>query len=72
VLATGSRLEELRAPRLTGLSVHGAGCTLASLVAGRLAAGAELTRAVRWAKRIHHAALRRARDVGGPLRVVVF
>jgi hydroxymethylpyrimidine kinase/phosphomethylpyrimidine kinase len=72
VLATRSRLVELRAPRVQRVRLHGAGCTLASLIAGRIASGARLLEAVRWAKRVHHAAIVAARDVGGALRVVVF
>ena len=70
---------ELRARRLTGLAVHGTGCTLASLVAGRLAVreghavdGDTLVAAVRWAKRVHHAALSRAARVGSGMRVLTF
>jgi hydroxymethylpyrimidine/phosphomethylpyrimidine kinase len=58
---------------------HGTGCTLASLVAGRLAhAGAAplsrrtLIDAVRWAKRVHHRALTQTADVGRGMRVLVF
>jgi hydroxymethylpyrimidine/phosphomethylpyrimidine kinase len=73
----------LRAPRLNLVPFHGGGCVLASLIAGRLAAteGAQrsgdtpdtpsLLEAVRWAKKLHHAALRRTRDVGGDLRVLL-
>ena len=78
VLAVGGDVTELRAKRLAD-GAHGTGCTLASLVAGRLAvrtaarvdAGA-LVAAVRWAKRVHHGALARAVDVGGPARVLTF
>jgi hydroxymethylpyrimidine/phosphomethylpyrimidine kinase len=70
---------ELRARRLPGPDVHGTGCTLASLIAGRLARRPHahvdrdvLVAAVRWAKRVHHAALARAVDVGGGSRVLVF
>lgn len=74
------RVIELAAPRLKIPPIHGGGCTLASLVAGRLAvqyadyeAAPERTiaDAVRWAKRVHHEALARAVDVGGDLRVLV-
>lgn len=73
-------VHELAAPRLTLPPFHGGGCILASLIAGRLAVNEEayraspdatLEEAVRWAKKIHHEALRRARDVGGDLRVVL-
>jgi hydroxymethylpyrimidine/phosphomethylpyrimidine kinase len=82
VLAIGGEVVELRAKRLVIAPVHGTGCTLASLIAGRLAAREEgagarvdaeaLVAAIRWAKRVHHAALARAVDVGGGMRVLVF
>ena len=79
VLAVGHEVVELRAKRLPGAGAHGTGCTFASLVAGRLAArraarvnAGDLVDAVRWAKRVHHAALSRAVDVGGKARVLVF
>jgi hydroxymethylpyrimidine/phosphomethylpyrimidine kinase len=72
VLATESHVYELSASRLRDPKAHGSGCALASLVAGRLAAGDGLIEAIRWAKRAHHRALERARDVGGPQRVLVF
>lgn len=77
VLAVGDEVIELRAPRLRLRPIHGGGCTLASLIAGRLAAqgGAwddeAIVAAVKWAKKTHHALLGRARDVGGDLRVLV-
>ena len=79
VLAIGGEVVELRARRLNLPSVHGTGCTLASLVAGRLAVregvplGADdLVSAIRWAKRVHHTALGRTVDVGGAMRALVF
>jgi hydroxymethylpyrimidine kinase/phosphomethylpyrimidine kinase len=79
VLAVGDEVIELRARRLPGAGAHGTGCTFAALVAGRLALrpGPRVDRdalvgAVRWAKRLHHAALARAVDVGGGARVLVF
>jgi hydroxymethylpyrimidine/phosphomethylpyrimidine kinase len=79
VLAVGAEVVELRARRLAIAPVHGTGCTLASLIAGRLAirdsAGLDrdaLVAAIRWAKRVHHAALGRAVDVGRGMRVIVF
>jgi len=79
VLAIGDEVVELRARRLNLPSVHGTGCTLASLVAGRLAVrdGSRLeadglVSAIRWAKHVHHAALGRAVDVGGSMRALVF
>jgi hydroxymethylpyrimidine/phosphomethylpyrimidine kinase len=79
VLCVDGEVIELRARRLDVGPVHGTGCALASLIAGRIAARAgartsrdELVAAIRWAKRVHHAALARAADVGGPMRVLVF
>ena len=79
VLAVGGEVIELRARRVTGAPVHGTGCALASLVAGRLAVRLAarvdrdtLVAAVRWAKRAHHAALARAVDVGEGMRALVF
>ena len=73
VFATSERTISLAAARLRVKPFHGGGCALASLVAGRLASAEDpfdLEPAVRWAKRIHHAALARATDVGGDLRVL--
>jgi hydroxymethylpyrimidine kinase/phosphomethylpyrimidine kinase len=69
----------MRARRFKLGPVHGGGCVLASLVAGRIAAGAgsravtleAVLDAVRWARRVHRRALLRALDVGGPMRVLV-
>jgi hydroxymethylpyrimidine/phosphomethylpyrimidine kinase len=79
VLAVDGQVVELRARRLDIPPTHGTGCTLASLVAGRLAlaepnppSSERLISAIRWAKRAHHAALSRAVDVGDGMRVVVF
>jgi hydroxymethylpyrimidine/phosphomethylpyrimidine kinase len=79
VLAIGGEVIELRSRRLALPAVHGTGCTLASLVAGRLASREKarvdaegLVAAIRWAKRVHHAALGRTVNVGGEMRVVVF
>jgi hydroxymethylpyrimidine/phosphomethylpyrimidine kinase len=77
--AISPRVIELPLPRLSLRPFHGGGCILASLIAGRLAVreetGAAAERAVidavRWAKKIHHAALLRARDVGGDMRVLL-
>lgn len=74
------KVHELSAARLAMPAFHGGGCVLASLVAGRLAMNAEayeadpeaaLEAAVRWAKKQHHEALKRTRDVGGDLRVLL-
>jgi hydroxymethylpyrimidine/phosphomethylpyrimidine kinase len=65
------KLTELGATRLElPKKIHGAGCTLSALIAGRLAVGDGLVDAVRWAKRVHHRALARAIDVGGDLAVL--
>jgi hydroxymethylpyrimidine/phosphomethylpyrimidine kinase len=79
VLAIDDEVVELRARRLNLPAVHGTGCTLASLVAGRLAArdglrldASDLVAAIRWAKHVHHAALGRAVDVGGTMRALMF
>jgi hydroxymethylpyrimidine/phosphomethylpyrimidine kinase len=77
VLAIGGEVIELRARRLAVGAVHGTGCALASLIAGRVArrSGARVGRAalvaaIRWAKRVHHAALAHAVDVGRGARVM--
>jgi hydroxymethylpyrimidine/phosphomethylpyrimidine kinase len=81
VLALGDEVVELAAKRITlRTPVHGGGCTLASLIAGRLAADERsyeaesedmILDAVRFAKRAHFAMLGAARDVGGDMRVLV-
>jgi hydroxymethylpyrimidine/phosphomethylpyrimidine kinase len=77
VLAVGTRVFEFGSPRLRLPSLHGGGCTLASLIAGRLAVGRgdvddpRLIEAVRWARRVHQRALRAPFDVGGEARVLV-
>ena len=70
VLATKREVIELRAKPLALATVHGTGCALASLIAGRIAAKGDGVEAVRWAKRVHHAALGRAVSVGGKMRVM--
>ncbi len=81
VLAMDGAVTEFRAARLRVDATHGTGCTFASLIAGRLAVRAggrervdrdDVVLAVRWAKRVHHAALARSVDVGRGLRVIVF
>jgi hydroxymethylpyrimidine/phosphomethylpyrimidine kinase len=79
VVAVGNEVIELRAKRLSIPPTHGTGCTFASLVAGRIAMRTErrldaeaLVAAIRWAKRVHHAALARTVDVGEGLRAIVF
>lgn len=71
VLCTESGIVLLAAKRLKlPRGLHGGGCTLASLIAGRLATGDALVTAVKWAKKVHAAALASPRDVGGELRVL--
>jgi hydroxymethylpyrimidine/phosphomethylpyrimidine kinase len=79
ILAIDGEVIELRARRLAVGPVHGTGCTFASLVAGRLAVRAReevgrdvLVAAIRWAKRVHHAALSRAVRVGHGMGVLTF
>jgi len=77
--SASARVIELAAPRIKLPAFHGGGCALASLVAARLATHAEdyhadpervLADAARWAKKAHHDALLRTRDVGGDLRIL--
>jgi hydroxymethylpyrimidine/phosphomethylpyrimidine kinase len=78
VLVIGDRVTLLTAPRLVTPRLHGGGCTLAALIAGRLAVrgtdhaptDAALLAAVRWAKRVHHTAIAGAIDVGADARVL--
>jgi hydroxymethylpyrimidine kinase/phosphomethylpyrimidine kinase len=77
VLVVGERSFVLRARRLEVAPFHGGGCTLAALVAGRLAAssarpgdGEALVAATRWAKRRLGAAIGRAERVGRGLLVL--
>jgi hydroxymethylpyrimidine/phosphomethylpyrimidine kinase len=79
VLAIDGDIIELRARRLPLAGVHGTGCTLASLVAGRLALGPAarpsrefLIASMRWAKRTHHRELSRSASVGNGMRVLAF
>ncbi len=67
VLAVGSRVLHLRAPRVSAVP-HGTGCMLASLIAGKLAAAGgddddDLVASIRWAKR------RLASKISRPWRV---
>lgn len=80
VLAVGDEIFELSTKRLSLPTVHGGGCTLASLIAGRMAWDARdwksedeaiVVDAVRWAKKAHFGLLDRAHDVGGEMRVLV-
>jgi hydroxymethylpyrimidine/phosphomethylpyrimidine kinase len=68
VLAVGGRTLHLRAPR-SRITPHGTGCTLASLIAGKLAGAKQIDDevillAVRWAKRQLASRLVRAVRVG--------
>jgi hydroxymethylpyrimidine/phosphomethylpyrimidine kinase len=73
------RVHVLGATRLRLPPLHGGGCVLASLIAGRLAVDTRyaaapmpsVLRAVRWARIVHRRALSRAADVGGPMAVLV-
>jgi hydroxymethylpyrimidine/phosphomethylpyrimidine kinase len=78
-LVISGELVELKAPRLSMPALHGGGCALSSLIAGRLAVdersytddGEQMVLdAVRWAKRIHHRALGTLLNIGGDLRVM--
>ncbi len=80
LLATGTRVILFRARRIRLPPFHGGGCVLASFIAGRVAVTIDayrddheraLANAVRWAKKLHHAALLKTRDVGGDLRVLL-
>jgi hydroxymethylpyrimidine/phosphomethylpyrimidine kinase len=60
----GTRLEELRVPRLATANTHGTGCTFSAAIAARLADGAELLAAVRGAKAYITEAIKRSYAVG--------
>lgn len=73
----GGAVVALRGPRSRGPEFHGGGCTLAALVAGRLAVGAAgevpdtaIIDAARWAKDVLACAIDGAADVGDGLRVL--
>jgi hydroxymethylpyrimidine/phosphomethylpyrimidine kinase len=71
VLVTRNGTELLRRSRIkTKKKLHGAGCILASLIAGRIAMGDDVTQAVRFAKRVHFTAITRAADIGGDMLVL--
>ncbi len=57
VVWDGCRLTELRATRVDTANVHGTGCSFASAIAARLAAGADIASALRDAKAFVHAAI---------------
>jgi hydroxymethylpyrimidine/phosphomethylpyrimidine kinase len=62
--AGDDRVDRFRHPRLPTSSTHGTGCTLASALAARLAAGEELARAVAGAIEYLAGALAAAYPVG--------
>jgi hydroxymethylpyrimidine/phosphomethylpyrimidine kinase len=70
ILVLGDRRLELSAHRVRGVRLHGTGCTLASLIAGKLAMHRSsvdddvLISAVRWAKKRLGKAIDRALSVG--------
>ncbi len=71
VLVTKKRTESFSRSRVrTKKKLHGAGCTLASLIAGRIALGDDVFAAVRFAKRVHHRAIAHAADIGGTMLVL--
>lgn len=75
VFATRAGVVRLSGPRHAVGEVHGTGCTLASLVAGRLATSENadedaLVEAARWSKRVLGRALARALRIGDGMRVV--
>jgi hydroxymethylpyrimidine/phosphomethylpyrimidine kinase len=64
VFFDGTRMEELRAPRIDTINTHGTGCTLAAAIAARLALGDPLIAAVKGAKEYLTEAIRRSYSVG--------
>ncbi len=72
LLITEDDTIEFSEKRLKLPAIHGGGCVLASLIAGRLAhAEDDLEACVRWAKKIHYRALKKSRDVGGDMNVLL-
>jgi hydroxymethylpyrimidine/phosphomethylpyrimidine kinase len=74
VLAVGGRIHRLKAPRVK-VSVHGTGCALSSLIAGRLASvgaldDSAIVEAVRWAKQRLTEGLAQSLRIGDGLRVM--
>jgi hydroxymethylpyrimidine/phosphomethylpyrimidine kinase len=57
LLAIGSSVIRLAAPRIATRHTHGTGCTLSAAIAARMAAGDDLEAAVRRAKAYVHAAI---------------
>ncbi len=72
VLAMDGQIFGLAMPRAKAGALHGTGCVLASLIAGRIAArpADALHAQIRWAKRVHHAAIVAAYEVGAGARVL--
>jgi hydroxymethylpyrimidine/phosphomethylpyrimidine kinase len=64
VFFDGTRMEELRAPRIDTVNTHGTGCTFAAAIAARLALGDPLIEAVRGAKEYLTEAIRQSYSVG--------
>ncbi len=64
VFFDGTRMEELRVPRIETANTHGTGCTFAAAIAARLALGQPLIEAVRGAKEYLTEAIRRSYSVG--------
>ena len=58
----------LEAPRLHGVAMHGAGCTLAAALASAMGWGLALEPAARWAKAFVHGAIDGARALGAGSR----
>jgi hydroxymethylpyrimidine/phosphomethylpyrimidine kinase len=74
VLAVGRRIFHFRAPRVKA-ALHGTGCVLSSLIAGRLARAVRadddaIVEAVRWAKHRLRRALAQPLAIGDGLLVV--
>jgi hydroxymethylpyrimidine/phosphomethylpyrimidine kinase len=70
VLFDGRTFTEYSAPRFSGGSIHGTGCTFASAIAGGLALGDDLAGAVDRAKRYVTGAIEHAIPVGRGARVL--
>jgi hydroxymethylpyrimidine/phosphomethylpyrimidine kinase len=64
VLATRTTLHEFSAPVVRGVQPHGAGCTFSAAIAAELARGANLTGAIRAAKRFITGAIRHSVRLG--------
>ncbi|MEZ5317849.1 MAG: bifunctional hydroxymethylpyrimidine kinase/phosphomethylpyrimidine kinase [Vicinamibacterales bacterium] len=64
VVADGTTIVELRAPRVPTRHTHGTGCTFSSAVAARLALGDDLADAARRAKDYVTGAIRHAPELG--------